>query len=115
MQGQQQTRTLRSPVEPNIRGGPPTPVSDASRVSRRSADEVTGYLQHEADDPGWSPLAAARRLLAYTGDDLTLLRATRSRLLESPGRASSTRTDVRALATLHVAVNELIERSHRSG
>lgn len=78
-------------------------------VARRTTRGVLLYLVRDAQRPDWSPLAAARRLIDYSGTDLELLRSTR-RKLEAVADHYGKATRAHALATIIVAIAELEER-----
>ena len=108
-------RTHQNQLRPHTtprRGGPARLVRAAEVVPRGSTRWILLHLIREARDPAWSPLTAARRLIAHADSDLHLLRATRARLVQAapPGSAPMSGSYARALATLNIAIADLSDK-----
>ncbi len=90
----------------------PTSLGDPRRVARtvpaRSTSGVLAHLVRVSLDPGWTPLASARRLVDHVQGDQVVLRRARMRLRGAMGARIGV-TQARALATLVIAIAELEE------
>lgn len=95
----------------NVTGsGPPGWARVHALVPHRLIGAVLLPLEGEAQDPHWSPLAAARRLVAHVNGDLNLLYATRARLREpQAARSLGGGHAARVQVTLHIAIADLEE------
>ena len=84
------------------------------RKTEASAESVLARVLRDACAPDWSVLRSARRIEAYAGSDVAVLRRARARITAGPEGSSLTTQERRALATLTVAIRELGENVERA-